>query len=122
MLAERLMEAFCTVTRGAATQQNFDPVSGAYPVPVGTAVYTGPCRVKPSGNQAGTVEAAGQDVSLWPFVVSVPMAVTTVLVDDLVTVSTSTLDPQLVGKVFRVKYVEMGSHVTARRLGCEVRT
>ena len=117
--AEALMSDACTVTRGTATQ-TFDPATGEYVTTPGAQVYSGPCRVKPRDNTDRVVEAGGQAVSLFPFVVSVPISATTFEVDDVVTVTASQLDPAMVGLVLRVKQIATGSHLTARRLGAEV--
>jgi hypothetical protein len=117
--AEALMVDTCTITRGTG-EQVFDPATGQYVTTAGELLYTGPCRVKPQNNADRVVEAGGQAVSLWPFVVSVPVSEVSFEVDDLVTVTASVLDPALVGKVLRVRQVALGSHLTARRLGCEV--
>jgi len=117
--AEALMVDTCTITRGTSSQ-TFDPATGTYATTPGVSVYTGPCRVKPAGTSDRVVEAGGQAVSLFPFVVSVPISAVQFAVDDRVTVTVSTLDPALVGTVLRVVQVAAGSHLTARRLGCEV--
>ena len=109
----------CTVTRGAATQ-TLDTDEGVYVTTPAETVYTGPCRVKPRDNTDRVVEAGGQAVSLFPFVVSVPISDVRFEVDDVVTVTASVLDPAMVGLVLRVKQIATGSHLTARRLGAEV--
>jgi hypothetical protein len=109
----------CTITDGA-TQQVYDPATDAYITPPGATRYTGPCKVTARDNADRQVEAGAETVSLWPVVVSVPMSVTTVQVDDVVTVTASQLDPALAGARFRVRQVPTGSLLTARRLGCEV--
>ena len=51
--------------------------------------------------------------------VQVPMSVTGLAVGDVVTVTASALDPDLVGRHFWVKDLAHKTHMTARRLGCE---
>jgi hypothetical protein len=130
--AEALMVDSCTITRGGGGQV-FDPATGQYVTTPGETLYSGPCRVKPQNTADRVVESGGQAVSLWPFVVSVPMALepyedefgdayktVAFQVDDLVTVTASQLDTAMVGLVLRVRQVALGSHLTARRLGCEL--
>lgn len=117
--AEGLMTDACTVTRGGG-ERTFDPATGRYVTTPGGPVYTGRCRVKPRDNADQVVEAGGQNVSLFAYVVSVPVSDVAFEVDDLVTVTSSVLDPALPGLVLRVRQVNVGSQITARRLGCEV--
>lgn len=119
--AERLMADACTITDGAA-EQVYDAGSDSYTTPAGSTRHAGACKIRPRDNADRVVEAAGQTVSLWPYIVSVPMSVTTVELNDVVTVTACQLDPSLVGTVLRVRQVLQGSYVTARRLGCEVQS
>lgn len=108
-----------TITRGGGGQV-FDPASGQYVQTAGQQVYAGKCRVKPRDNADRVVDAGGEAVTLVPFVVSVPISDVVYQVDDLVTVTVASLDPALAGTVLRVRQVIVGTHLTARRLGCEV--
>lgn len=111
----------CMITNAAAVEV-YDVATDAYITPAGASRYTGPCRVKPRDNTDRVVVAGEQATSLWPFVVSVPMAVVGCEVDDVVTITASSADPDLVGLKLRVRQVAQGSSITARRLGCEVQT
>lgn len=117
--AEALMQDACTINRPDTTGV-LDEDTLQYVTTAGAEVYEGPCRVKPRDNEDRVVHAGEQPVSLWPYIVSVPMSVTAVALDDLVTITGSDLDPALVGLVLRVRQVLAGTHLTARRLGCEV--
>lgn len=108
----------CTIGRPVSGQV-YDPATDSYPTPM-TQLYAGPCRVKPRDNADRVVEAAGETVSLWPYVVSVPIGMETADLDDVVTITACPLDPSLVGRQLRVRQVLAGSFVTARRLACEV--
>lgn len=108
----------CVITRGT-TGTVYDAESDSYTTTAGATVYTGPCRVKPRDNMDRQVDAAGETVTLWPYVVSVPMSATGIELDDTVTVTAASLDPDLLGLVLRVRTSPVGSHLTARRLGCE---
>jgi hypothetical protein len=114
--ADRLMTDTCTIAEG---DQVYDPVTDSYVPADGATRYAGACTVTARDNADRQVEAGAETVSLWPIIVSVPMSVTTVQVDDVVTVTESRLDAALVGARFRVRQVPTGSFLTARRLGCE---
>lgn len=109
----------CTITR-TGSPGAFDETTGAYGAGTPTTLYTGKCRVRPRDNADRIEQAGEQQVSFWPFIVSVPMSVQGVQVDDLVTITASELDADLVGTVLRVKQVLQGTHITARRLSCDV--
>lgn len=108
----------CTIA-AHATRGALNTTTGQYPSVAGALIYSGPCRVKSQG-EGNVAEAGEQAVSLWPFQVSVPVSVTDVGVDHVVTITASALDPALVGTELRVRHVTKGSHITARRLACEV--
>lgn len=113
-----LMVDTCTITR-VTPGTVFNEATGQYDAATVTTIYTGACRVKPRDNADRVVQYGQEAVSFWPFIVSVPMTVTTVDLDDLVTITASSLDPALVGLVLRVREVLSGSHLTARRMSCE---
>ncbi len=106
----------CTVTRPGAAG-TFDPDTGTYTNPTGTAVYSGPCEVQVSdGLTTQNPEAGGQELTITRLTVKVPVSVVGVRVDDVVTVTASLLDPDLVGRVFKVTAGHAKSFLTARRL------
>ena len=113
--AEQTMTDTCIITR--AGDPTYNPSTLAYTTP-STTVYSGKCRVKPQNVMDRQVQAGERAVQIWPYVVSVPMSVTGVQVDDVVTV-TASADADLEGQVLVVKDVTRGTNVTARRLGCE---
>lgn len=119
--AASLMIDTCTVIRGAG-QPTYDAGSDSYVSSPGQLLYTGPCRVKPRDDADRVVEAGGDDVSLFPYVVWVLLSSVAYDVDDTVTVTASALDPALVGLKLRVRRPILGSQMTARRLGCEVQS
>lgn len=114
--AEQTMTDTCTITR--AGEPVYNPATLAYTAS-STTVYSGKCRVKPSALSGNTTVQAGEErVALWPYAVSVPVSVTDVELDDLVTV-TASADASLVGRVLRVRSTARGTHITARRLDAE---
>lgn len=120
LAASQMVDA-CTITAEAGGQV-YDPGTDSYVTPAGAVRYSGKCWVKPRDNVDREVEAGAATVSLWPYVVSIPMSVTTVQDGDVVTITASAFDPSLTGSVMRVRQVTEGSFITARRLGCERQT
>lgn len=115
--AETLMTDTCTITR--AGSGTFNETTGVYDTTPST-VYSGKCRVRPMAIRADhQVDAGDAAVQIWPFVVSLPLTVTTVDASDTLTITASD-DPGLVGRVLVVKSVALGSQITARRLGCDI--
>jgi hypothetical protein len=117
--AESLMQDACTITRTTAGT-TFNETTGQYDAGSTSTLYTGKCRVKPRDNADRVVQFGERAVSFWPYIVSVPMSVTTVELNDVITITASALDASLVGLKLRVREVLAGSHLTARRLSCEV--
>lgn len=111
----------CTIT-AASGPQVYQPATDSYVTPPGVLRYSGKCRVKPRDNADREVEAGGATASLWPYVVSVPMSAVGIEDDDVVTITASALDPELIDAKLRVRQVAQGTFLTARRLGCEVQT
>lgn len=116
--AESLMVDACTITRATAGS-TFDETTLTYSGGSSATLYSGKCRVKPRDNADRVVQYGERAVSFWPYIVSVPMSVTTVELNDVITVTASALDASLVGLSLRVREVLSGSHLTARRLSCE---
>ena len=85
-------------------------------------IYQGKCRIQQAegASQARREDAGEASLLMVPRVVHLPVATSTgVRADDLVTIDTCSNDPDLIGRVFRVRQ-EMGkSEATARRLGVE---
>lgn len=112
------MQDTCTITRGGSGEPVFNAATKLHTDPATTALYTGKCRVRPPTTQANSVEAGDAQVGLQRYTVSVPMSVTGVRRDDVVTV-TASQDADLVTRRLRVVQVAAGTQVTARRLTCE---
>lgn len=109
----------CTIIRGG-TASTFDPVTGAYTTPAGTTIYAGVCEVQLTDSlNASTPDAGGQVATVSRLTVKVPMSVEGVQVDDVVTITASGLDPDLVGRKYRVVSRFAKSFATARRLEVE---
>lgn len=117
--ADARMVDTCTVTRGGG-DDTLNPTTGAYTTPDDTILYTGQCEVQISdGLNTQTSDAGGQLVTQRRVTVKVPISVTDVEVDDIVTVTSSALDADLVGQTFRVVGTFAKTFATARRLQVE---
>lgn len=117
--AEALMVDACTITR-ATGGRAFNTTLGAYSARTTGTIYTGACQVQIAGNaDALTPDVAGADVTVQQLVVKVPVTAQGHRVQDLVTITASTLDASLVGRTYRVTALHGKSFATARRLQCE---
>lgn len=120
--AEARMVDACTITRSGG-EETLNPTTGVYTTPAPTTIYSGACEVQVSdGLNAQETEAGGQVVTQRRVTVKVPMSVTGVQVDDVVTITASALDADLVDEVFRVVGEFAKSFATARRLQVEENT
>lgn len=112
--AEALMTDACTITR--VTGQTLNEVDGTYNDTTST-VYTGKCRVQLRNMAVAALPLSGErQVVAQQLEVSVPIAAGEAQVGDKITVTASAHDPQLVGRVYRVREEVRKSHATARRL------
>lgn len=104
----------CTIQHPTGMTENLVTGVGT---PTYSTVYTGPCRVQ------GGESASGQDIAeahlavLSPILI-VPIEVVGVVEGDVVTITASRHDPELVGRVFRINGPHHKSHATARRFTC----
>lgn len=117
--AEALMVDACTVVRQGAPNTN--PDTGAVSYPGAATVYSGKCRFQ-STSSAGPATASPQELGGAGVLVStpvlqLPVAVTTVQPDDLVTCTASAHDPGLVGKTWRARPNPRGTHKTKTAVG-----
>lgn len=113
--AESLMVDTCSIgrTTGEATDTDTGVVT-----PTTSTVYTGRCRVQQSQlGAASTPDDPGQAaVRLVAFAVQLPMSVVGLRVGDVVTVTASVHDPDLVGRTFTVLGLAHKTHATSRRI------
>lgn len=116
-LAEVQMQDACTIVRPGPPVLNEQTLQLATPT---TTLYVGKCRVSGGRDiQQSTPQAGDRLVYEQSRTISVPMTVLGLQVDDVVTVTASALDPDLIGRVFHVRALEHKTHLTARRLLCE---
>lgn len=110
ILAESLMQDTCTITRKTG-----EVVSGGVITPTYVQIYTGNCRI-----QARRVESQGSNVGeayrlIERLELQLPVTVTGLAEGDVVTVTASALDPDLLGRVFAIRGVTAKTHLTYRR-------
>jgi hypothetical protein len=115
--AERLMVDACEV-RGLPTFGEMDPVTGLRPETPGTLVYAGKCKVQTFEAHESTPEAGDHVFTVQRTQVHLPADVE-VAVDQIITVTASVLDANLVGRRFRVAAFLHKSFATANRVQVE---
>jgi hypothetical protein len=109
--AEALQVDTCVIKRKTG-----ETTSGGVITPTLTTLYTGKCRV-----QIKSEAGAGQNVGEAYLVVErheiqLPITVTGLQEGDSITITASTLDPDLVGRVYVIRDVLRKSHLTSRRV------
>lgn len=123
--AESTMLDTCTVTRDGPGRRDdtFDEETLTYTAPTGdaTTVYTGKCTCAAIANRGdGSSSQGGQDIygDLWQ--IKIP-ATAAPQVGDIVTVTASAFDDELVGQEFTVVSVRGGTRAVTRTLRCVTR-
>ena len=114
--AESLMIDTCTVSRPGDPVT--DPATGNV-TPGSTLVYTGQCKVQQTISQASNPNAGGHSFTVQDSRVDFPVTAGPLLVDDVVTITASVMDPQLVGREMRVVELFHKSFATAQRTRVE---
>jgi hypothetical protein len=119
LAAEALMVDTCTVQRqtGSTTNDTTGVVTPTY-----STIYTGKCRVQQRVPVSKPADVGQAHVWLQRLELQVPMSVTGIASDDLVTITDSLLDADLVGRTFRVRELGHKTHMTARRVQLEEAT
>jgi hypothetical protein len=119
LAAEALMVDTCTVQRqtGSTTNDTTGVVTPTY-----STIYTGKCRVQQRVPVSKPADVGQAHVWLQRLELQVPMSVTGIASDDLVTITASLLDADLVGRTFRVRELGHKTHMTARRVQLEEAT
>ena len=113
-----------TVTVGASVEGAFDNSTGTYPM-VFESHYTGPnndhrARVKFPTLTVSERTPGGQTIAVQDVTLHLPVGFTSAIrIDDVVTVTGSSVDPDLVGRTFRVKGLAQGGQTTAHRFPVE---
>ena len=112
----------CTVHRPGAPVT--DPETGAV-TPSLTLIYgpespeEGKCKIQQTVAQSANPTAGGHSFTVQDSRVDFPVSAGPFAVDDVVTMTASVLDPQLVGRAFRVVELFHKSYATAQRTRVE---
>lgn len=108
----------CTITRASDDAPVFDSEYGTYEDPEPTTLYESvACRAAPwVGDRV--VQAGEQPVTLRAYNVTLPVSVTGLEVDDLIEI-TDSAEPELDGKVLRIKDPRASSMGVQRRVTAE---
>jgi len=105
--------------RGPDVRGALDPDTGQYATTPGALKYTGPGKIQTTDTIGNAADAAERAVMVTRFGAHLPMTAAAAAVDDVITVTASLLDPELVGRRFRVTSLVHKSLMTARRLSVE---
>jgi Family of unknown function (DUF6093) len=101
------------------TGESTDPDTGVV-TPTFSTIYTGKAKIQHGGTRpAGTKELGQASIQVTHAQLHLPMSATGVQADDTATVTASTLDPELVGKVFVIRAASHKTYLTARRYDME---
>jgi hypothetical protein len=111
----------CTIRRQTGTTT--DPDTG-YPTPqyLSPDPYTGACRVQQHQATADQQNPGEDFLLLLRVEIQLPPSVVGLQVGDVVTITASAHDADLVGRVFRIHDLAHKSEATARRVQCVERT
>jgi len=116
-MAESIMVDSCTVRRRTGTTTN--PTTGAV-TPVYTVVRAGQaCRVQTRGNWGEARDVGEAALVVLALEVQFPVSFTDLQTRDEITIDACVNDPDLVGRVLRVKDLHHKSHATSRRVLCQ---
>lgn len=116
--AEAGMVDTCTIER--QTGETTNPDTGVV-TPTVSEIYDGMCRFQQKGAQAQQEDAGQAYLLLQRAEIQLPVTATGIDVGDLIT-CTASRDPDLVGRVFRVRDLAYKTDATARRLQIQERT
>lgn len=110
--AERNMLDAVTIQHQTGTTS--DPETGVT-TPTYSTIYTGKAKIQTAQFSGSPSDVGEASVIVSQLQVHVPVAATGITSEDVVTVTASALDPDLVGKTFRIRGPSHKSYLTARR-------
>lgn len=105
----------CLIRRRTGTTT--DPLTGVVS-DVWSTVWSGPCKVQEQRADARRAEAGDRVVIIGRPELHIPIAARGVRIDDVAEI-TEALDPENVGRTFRIAELPAGSQKTARRFPVE---
>jgi hypothetical protein len=112
-LAESAMLDTCTISPVTGVSDS----TGA--PTLGTAVYTGKCKIQSLDPQEANQEVGGATITVQRYAVHVPVGAFVAAVGQVVTITTAVLDAGLVGRKYRVAALLHKTLATAQRLTVE---
>jgi hypothetical protein len=115
--AEALMVDACEI-RERSTFGDMDPDTGLRPETLGAVVYEGKCKVQTFEPHESSPQSGQHVYSVQRYAVHIPATVE-VDVDQRVTITSSVLDPNLVGRTYRISAFLHKSMATANRVQVE---
>ena len=113
--AEALMVDSCLIGRQVGEVTDVD----GNVTPTYQTVYEGRCKVQQTIAQSANPEAGNYQFTVQDLRLDVPVSAGPLRVDDTVTITAASLDPQLAGSVFRVVELFRNSMATAQRTRIE---
>lgn len=115
--AEALMLDECKIERASTEKGPWNEETGTFdPIPPAT-IYTGMCKVQTRDVQVTTPDVAGREAFIVEWTLHLPVEGSeAVRQGDTATITASALDAALVGQVFTVQGIHVGTAKTARRL------
>lgn len=105
--------------RGPDVKGPLNQSTGKYTPTPGALKYTGKAKLQTTDTIGNKGDAAERVVMTTRFELHLPMSAPAAAVDDVWTFAASALDPELVGRRFRVVSLVHKSFMTARRLAVE---
>lgn len=114
--AEALMADTCTIRR--VTSSSTDPDTGVR-TPTYTVIYTGRCKLQQRSAAASPTDVGEAELLASQLELHVPVSATGIRADDIATMNTSVLDPDLPAQVLTIRGEAHKSYPTARRLAVE---
>lgn len=113
------MEDACTIAR-TTSRGTFNTTTGRYATPAGSTVYTGACLIRPAGTGADVRARGDADIVIGRYDIRIPYTQDDLQPDDLLTVTASTFDTDLVGEVFTIIDITVDTYNTHRLLTVEL--
>lgn len=105
----------CTIRRVTGEATDADGVI----TPTYTALYSGACRVQQQQPYAERKDAGQAFLLALRLEVQLPMTVTGLEPDDELTIVTSLMDPDLPGRVFKIRDLAHKTDASSRRVQCQ---
>lgn len=117
--AEARMVDACVIRRTTAKSTN---TTTGVVTPTLATIYTGKCEIQQAEAQGRQENSAEAHLLMLQLQLKVPMTAAALERLDEVEITASAHDPELVGRIFRIRDLHHKSHATARRVSIQERT